>query len=406
MEEKSQDRRGLSSEPPLPRARFGIQYPVMIRFHLTSGARLSLRSAAPAAGVVVLAVGLSPNPGATFEALAEQLTTSKVPLSPAPLAAVLLCFALAFSACRLVVPAVRGWLRHLPVSGPAHFRAITVALLAAQSPVLLAWLGLWLYGSASGTAVSWSRLALIPVAGGAAALSAATWAWAKRSRRHRTPARSGSPAPPRFLPVIIAWRAVGPRLVQAIVTAALPLAALNLFIRNNDLPRHLAEGAGRFAAALAVSALTVYLVMHLSLRRPVWPWFRSLPRSSGQRVLGEAFLLWVHGAPFLAAAFIILLPGPASVAAVLAVSWLIALRGAAALRRERNTRMGVSGSLLLECLFLCAWTGVTPLAGLAWLILAPLAHRAAVRLEREARVYRWEERHHREIGDPLTWRAR
>ena len=378
----------------------------MIRFHLTSGARLSLRAAAPAVGAVVLVVGLSPNPGALFEALAVQLTTTRVPGSPAPLIAAVLCFFLAFAAGRRLLPAVRGWLLHLPVSGPAHFRAFTVAVLAAQIPVLAAWLGLWLYGAASGIDVAGSRLALIPAAGLAAALSAATWSRVRLARRKRATGQTGPPAPPALMPLWIAWRAAGPRLVQGFLAAALPLAALNLFLGNNDLAPSPAEGAGRFAATLAVSAVTINLVLHLSVRRPAWPWFRSLPRTSSRRVLEDALLLWFHAVPVLTAAWIILPPGAASLATILAATTLIAVRGAAALRREKNSRMGAPGPLLLECLFLCAWTGVSALAGLVWLLLIPLAFRSAVTMERNARIYRWEERHHRNIGDPMSWRAR
>ena len=378
----------------------------MIRFHLTSGARLSLRAAAPAIGGVVLVIGLSPNPGASFEALAIQLTTTLVPGSPAPLAAAALCFLLAFSAGRRLAPAVRGWLLHLPVSGPAHFSAFTVAVLAAQLPVLAAWSGLWLYGAASGIAVSGSRLLLIPASGLAAAIAAATWSRSGRSRRKPGRKKSGSPAPPALMPLRILWRAVGSRIILAFLTAALPLAALNLFLRNNDLDRPLAEGAFRFAVSLALSAVTVGLVLHLSVRRPPWPWFRSLPRTSSSRVLEDAVLLWIHGAPLLAAAFILFPPGPAAAATTLATSGLIAFRGSAALRREKSSRMGAAGPLLLECLFLSAWTGVSSLSGLAWLLLIPLAFRSAITTERTARIYRWEERHHGDIGDPMSWRAR
>jgi hypothetical protein len=271
---------------------------------------------------------------------------------------------------------------------------------------LVAWLGLWLYGFASGTSVALSRLALIPATGLVAALAAAMWARAILVRRKRSPDFTGPPCPPALLPLWIAWRAVGPGLIQTVLAAALPVVALNLFTRNNNLPAQLADGAGRFAATLAVSAVAINLVMHLSVRRPAWPWFRSLPCSSGRRVLEDALLLSIHGAPFLVGTWIVLIPGPASLAAVMAAWLLIVLRGSAALRKDRNTRMGASGPLLLECLFLAAWTGVTPLAGLVWLLLIPLAFRSAVRLERNARIYRWEERHYREVGDPMSWRTR
>jgi hypothetical protein len=123
-------------------------------------------------------------------------------------------------------------------------------------------------------------------------------------------------------------------------------------------------------------------------------------------VAGDALLLWAHAAPFVITAWIIQLPGPDSLATGIAASCLIAIRGAAALRRDRSSRMGASGPLLLECLILCAWTGVSSIAGLVWLLLIPFAFRSAVNMERNARIYRWEERHHRNVGDPMSWRTR
>ena len=70
----------------------------MLWFHIASGARISLRGAAPLIGGIVLAVGLSADPGATLEALASRLATLEHPGSPVLLFALVLCTGMALFA--------------------------------------------------------------------------------------------------------------------------------------------------------------------------------------------------------------------------------------------------------------------------------------------------------------------
>ena len=127
----------------------------------------------PLVGGMVLILGLSPDPGATLEAVARHLTTLESSGSPAPLLALALCTGLALFAEKHLAPGVSGWLRHLPVSGRSHSRSFLLALIVSQAPLLGGWLGLWLFGWINHINTSWLRLGSILLTGLAAALLAA-----------------------------------------------------------------------------------------------------------------------------------------------------------------------------------------------------------------------------------------
>jgi len=378
----------------------------MLWFHITSGARLSLRGAAPLVGGIVLTIGMSHDPGATLEAVAHHLTTLEHPGSPAPLFALALCTGLALFAERHLAPGVRGWLRSLPLSGRSHSRSLLLALVASQAPLLGGWLILWLFGFASGVNVSWLRLGSIILTGFAAALIALviTGGGAGRQKPSRiTWWRYGTGFSAAILPAIVTLRALGRRWTGGYLRAAIPLVALHLFIRNNPLPEQLLDGAGRFAAGTAAAWLIIRFVGLLSVRRPPWPWLRSQPLKASRRVAWDALFLLGHIVPLLAAAWFLAPLSSGSVLALLLFAILLAIRGAGALRQQSDTPLGSVGPILFEGFFLAAWTGVTSYSAVLWLVLIPLAWRSAVRREQGAGVYRWVERHHSAAGDSMSW---
>ena len=52
------------------------------------------------------------------------------------------------------------------------------------------------------------------------------------------------------------------------------------------------------------------------------------------------------------------------------------------------------------------WVAVLPWLALLALAATPLAWRAAAARDRRQKVSRWDELHHRVLGDPLSWTAR
>jgi len=79
---------------------------------------------------------------------------------------------------------------------------------------------------------------------------------------------------------------------------------------------------------------------------------------------------------------------------------------AGALRADRPAGSGVATGALGAGALLAAWVAVLPWLAVPTLAAAPLALRSAAARERRLKVGLWDERHHRAVGDPLSWSAR
>jgi hypothetical protein len=341
-----------------------------------------------------------------------------------------------------------GWMRHLPIHGRAQRRAALLAITVAELPVILgmmifSWvaagfgaafaidlLGLAVCAPAAALAVMPVErplparplalaAALAAVSGGLGLLAAgaglllAADAVAGELPRHAT--AGGAPVAERswlgrLLPggllelveVRIAWRALGWRLLSALAAGLLPLGAALFFVTNNELaPRHV-----RLAALLGGTCAVVFLFADLGealgVRRPAWPWSRSLPWSALSRVRTDATLLAVHALPLL---LITAWIDPLAALAVLAVTPWLAARAAGAVRRAPERRTGASGEIILQGSLLAALVALLPWVALLALLGLPWALRAAAERERAQKVSKWLELHHLAVGDPQSWSA-
>jgi hypothetical protein len=172
---------------------------------------------------------------------------------------------------------------------------------------------------------------------------------------------------------------------------------------NNDVPPGVAAGAARLGGGVGVAVLIAAMVERLAVRRPAWCWARSLPAGAAQRIGEDAILL---AAPCLVPLAITGWLDPIAALTVAMCVPALALRGAGALRRSMESRMGPATPVLAEAALLACWVALVPWLALAALAALPLAWRAAAAEDRRQKVSRWEERHHSMTGDPHSWSAR
>jgi len=409
-------------------------------FHLHVGARLAMRAFVPFSALIVVRVGTDAEPEAAISGLALGIAGRGF---DAGVAAGLFLSALAIAswASPRLTHGLTGWLRHLPAAAATHRRGAVLGLAAAQIPILLAvlllaaglaWaggpgeispvklLGLPLLALGAATAALPVQRPLVTRAAGtgAALLGVLGDAWglamgavlllgADRfggalEARHRVAFRIRAPGAER-LPALISLRALGWRSVAAFPVALLPLAAAAFFLANNRLRPVDAAMAARLGGGIAAAACLAGLAQTLAVRRPAWPWIRSLPWTARRRVVTDALLLGSLAAPFVAAAA--LLRWEAALI-ILAVMPLLALRAAAAIRTSPAARTGVAGRVLLEGSLASALVALVPWLALAALALVPMALRDAEECERRQKASRWSAAHHLAAGDPLSWSAR
>jgi hypothetical protein len=407
---------------------------ILLRFQARTTVRVTFRNTLAQAVLLAVGIGLSPDPGGALLSLARGLESG----APSWLAAFGLWASWNAAVAREpLASTLRGWHRHLPVSGADERRAAWLALSLCQAPVLsfavLLWIGAglvdgswhWqvpvavvLVGLASAAALlpwrsgwpRWIAMAAFVAAALGTAISLTLGAlmlwvvdrrggrlWISPETVHRAerPPRAGGT----FLPWLIAFRALGWRIPLSWLVAAVPLAIVWLFLRNNSLILAQEATGARVGGGLALLAVLVSLAGALKLRRPPWPWIRSLPSTSRRRVVRDAVLLavaalpplWVSGWLALTAA----LP-------LLAGLIFQSVRLSGALRRDAGgaSRLGgqAFGELCLVQLAIAAsgWTAAI------LLLLVPWALRDATRHEQRQKVTRWQELHHLALGDPAS----
>jgi hypothetical protein len=418
----------------------------VLRFHLRVGARLAMVAMVPAiAAAVGVAAFLRPD---FLRDAARVLFGRRSQLDAAALV-VGVALLVAGRVAPRVCAGVSGWLRHLPAAGATHRRAAAAAIAVAQLPplVLLAgMIGLALASGAAPPGVAACRWAGLPVAALAAAVAALPvrrrWAAAPLALAGGLLAGLGSwAALLAALPLValadlaagplrspragvrpwfaerwmgrfalgarIAWRAVGwRRAAGAAALAVAPWVVTLLFVANNPLPPPYPTRAALPGGSVAMALVLAVLAGGLAVRRPVWPWARSLPWSAARRILDDAVLLGaaalvvVAFGAWLAPAAAAPLAGTAPLVAIVP---LLALRAAAAIRRPAASRLGAAGELLPQALLL---GGVVTL--LPWIVVPlaaalPWAWRAAARRERDQKASLWLARHHLAAGDSHSW---
>lgn len=410
----------------------------VLRFHLSVGSRLAMRVLMPP---VIAAAGAAYFGGPqTLEAFARRIFGTGGG-SAAVISAACLLGAAATAAPR-ICRGVGGWLRHLPASGRTHRRAAALAVAVAQAPVVLGLLLLCavvavaeqsaapLLGRAVGLplAAFAAALAVMPVERSSLArplalaavvlVAAGTWPWIAagaallvaadvaagplRETRGIGRARRRLPATGASFEALVAWRALGWRAVTAPVVTLLPLGAAALFLRNNELAPEHAHLAVRLGGGIGIVLLLADLGEALAVRRPAWPWPRSLPWSARRRAAFDAAFLGGHALAAVAVAAVL---APVAALALLALLPPLAARAAGAVRRAPERRTGASGEILVEGLLAAAAVALLPWLALALLAVTPAALAAAAERERGQKVSRWLELHHLAVGDPQSWSA-
>jgi len=409
---------------------------VLLRFHVRVGARLALQSSTLFFATLLALVMLNMDPPALVRALAAGLFG--VPRSaPVYVGLAIIAYTLTAWAAPPMAYGLNGWIRHLAAGSLAHRRAMTAAMAAVLSPLILAIAALgWVAagnGPASDPAV-WVRIALILGAASVAAVPAVrqhlaifcclgssafacsdlAWGLAASalmltaaelaSGPLRTPRRRkrlwGSARLP--LPIQIALRATGARIPAAYTKSLLVFGATILFVANNDLTGDLRLGTFRFGSLMALVALLSGTAADLTQRRPVWPWARSLPWSASRRVGEDCFFLGLVSLPLLA---LVAMVNPAALAAGLVALPLLTLR-AASLMRHLPERQSGSLSFLAEGYVVASLSALLPWTFFLWIALSVPAFLLACREDRDLRATRWLRLRHSPTGDSLSWSDR
>src|SRR5262245_33027457 len=283
-----------------------------------------MKAGVPLVGAAVIGIGVQENPGRVVEHLALAIA-GPAPSTSAILVATMLAVGLASWAAPRFTSGSDGWIRHLPLSRTQLRVGAILATTCAEAPLLVAAWGAAVVASWKTGAIAWRGFLVPPVMAIAAAALAVEFGPTRSRSAPVSPWRT-----PFTIEDRIALRAIGSRAIGAWIAGSIPVGAALLFVRNNALPPSLGSIGTRLGGALAVTFTLSQLADVLAVRRPSWPWERSLPSSARRRVAKDAVLLGVLCAPVIAAVAYL---DPIAAVTVLALTAFLSFRAAGAMRR-------------------------------------------------------------------------
>src|SRR5262249_55145871 len=181
-----------------------------------------------------------------------------------------------------------------------------------------------------------------------------------------------------FLNLQIAWRALGSRVVPALLLGALAIGASALFIANNHLQGSIATAAARLGGVTGCAFCLSTISKHLAIRRPPWPLARSFPWSSTQRIVDDSLFVGLCALPLVV---LVAAESIAAAAMVITALPLMSVRAAEYMRRIPE-RQSATLVLFGEGAFIAILLTLIPWSALLWLAATIPALYSATEFER------------------------
>jgi len=410
----------------------------LIRFHARSGARVALRVNGLIAATVVFLFGLELDALDHVHRVMLQLVTVDPRDGARWLFAALAVASAAIAAPRVALGST-GWMGSLPVPAATMRRAAVVAVSSTQIFLIVVTIAsiaatAILYGATLSSAklvgipliLLASGLVVLPLerkAGGAAAWIALGLAipgrWTSdiasvlalaladrfaggisrtRSSGRRRTSRWTALASPVAHWVRLTMRTVPAARIfsDGILTVVFVGFGYLVVLNNPDLNATDSARAIRICGMLGLMSAAAAFATTVVRRRQPWPWLRSLPWSSRQRVVGDCLVM---AAPLGITALSLL---PLDWRSAVALALLVPpMATAAAVGIRRGSRRQTSAALEPVALGLAAGTLVAlwPWTAMLGLVAAPWLFRWATRLDLASVVTRWDELNHDAPGD-------
>jgi hypothetical protein len=199
---------------------------------------------------------------------------------------------------------------------------------------------------------------------------------------------------------IIAFRALGLRILLPYFPSLGVLGLTALFLSNNTLTPLQSFRAVSFGGTLSVVLFCSFAANQLAVRRPPWPWVRSLPWSAKQRIIADTALISLFTLPILL--LVALIKGLAIWPVITSLPPL-AVFASLTVRRAFEYQLGALGRVLIVGTTSAILISLLPIISILFLGLTPLVLKYAVAEEKQQKVSRWLEIHHLAAGDSLSW---
>jgi hypothetical protein len=155
-----------------------------------------------------------------------------------------------------------------------------------------------------------------------------------------------------------------------------------------------------FGGILSVVLFQAFFSNYLAVRRPAWPWVRSLPWSSRHRVILDSWHLFLLAFPVM---FVLLFLNMKAFFPTAAFLPAASLWSSLAIRKGANLKTGALGQIFYFGFGSSLLVSLIPLCSVGFLLITPLLLKYTVECEKKLKVSKWLELHHLAAGDPLSW---
>ncbi len=203
-----------------------------------------------------------------------------------------------------------------------------------------------------------------------------------------------------FISTTIAFRALRLRILFPYLPSLFVLGLTSLFLSNNTLTPHQIFRGVIFGGTLSIAVYCAFTANLLAVRRPPWPWARSLPWSANHRILTDTLLIGLLTIPILVLISLIKIQALWPVAVSLPP---LAAFAALIVRRAFIYQMGAVGRTFIFGTVAAVLVCLIPAMSFVLLASTPFLLRYAAAEEKNQKVSRWLEMHHLAAGDPLSW---
>lgn len=203
-----------------------------------------------------------------------------------------------------------------------------------------------------------------------------------------------------FISAIIVFRAFRSRILFAYLPSLFVLGLTSLFLSNNSLTPHQMFRGVIFGGTLSIAVFFAITANLFAVRRPPWPWARSLPWSAHHRILTDTILIGLLTIPLL-----ILIP-LAKTQAIWPVAVSLpplAVFAALMVRTAFIYQTGAVGRTFIFGTVVAVLVCLIPAISFIFLASTPVLLRYAAAEEKNQKVSRWLEMHHLAAGDSLSW---
>jgi hypothetical protein len=331
---------------------------------------------------------------------------------------------------------LNGWIRHLPARGLTHRRLAGIAITLSLIPILLVLSILSLIAFKVYKVSPYLYLSGLPILGLAAglcvlpvthnylsktlALSACVlstsghWLFlfaatilliiadltAGNLSPPRKPHVSQRSLPASWINVLIVLRALRLRILFPYLPPLFVLGLTSLFLSNNTLTPHQIFRGVIFGGTLSISMLFAFIANSLAIRRPPWPWARSLPWAAKQRITADAILIGLSAIPILLLVFLL---KSQSIWPVMIYIPPLALFASLSVRRAFENQLGAVWQTLIVGTTASMLVCLIPFVSIVFLAATPLLIKHGAEQEQKQKVSVWLEMHHLAAGDSLSW---